>query len=388
MQHCASLAAVKAVDPRGIDLALSGMHLPDGTGLDAFALLTARRSDLPFVVVTGEARADLAIEAIARGACDYVLKAGDYLFAIPVVVEKNLMIWKIKQDNLRLQEQLSQTLEEVRFKNQQLEEAVRMLEAMAGTDPLTGLANRRSFNQAMDRAFASASRYNHDLACIMLDLDNFKQYNDTFGHQRGDDVLRTVARVLEANCRRSDVAGRFGGDEFIVLLPETDLATAEHVSSASASSLPRPSPHWAGKVERPPWRRPAWVWRAFSTLGRPAPNNSFPRPIRPFTWPSSWAKAGWRFTAARKSATRPKQSAPGTIPPDASDSAARADFHFRASPNLTMWAPEMRVGVCVAVLGVLMTRNGRDSMNLSCPCLYVLRITSKFAPPVLGTWNE
>ena len=89
----------------------------------------------------------------------------------------------------------------------------------------------------MDRAFAEASRYNRDLACIMLDLDNFKRYNDTFGHPRGDELLRTVARVLEANCRRSDVAGRFGGDEFIVLLPETDLDTAQRVAERVAQQF-------------------------------------------------------------------------------------------------------------------------------------------------------
>ena len=108
-------------------------------------------------------------------------------------------------------------------------EEVRRLEAAAATDALTELANRRAFNVALERAFAEASRYGHDLACLMIDVDGFKQYNDAFGHPCGDELLRVLARVLEANCRRCDMAGRYGGDEFILLLPQTDLATARLV---------------------------------------------------------------------------------------------------------------------------------------------------------------
>src|SRR5690606_34827647 len=101
---------------------------------------------------------------------------------------------------------------------------------MAATDPLTGLANRRAFNQALARNFAEAQRYGHDLSIIMLDMDHFKQLNDTLGHQRGDEVLQAVAHCLEASCRRSDVIGRFGGDEFVVVLPQTDPALAAQVA--------------------------------------------------------------------------------------------------------------------------------------------------------------
>jgi diguanylate cyclase (GGDEF)-like protein len=207
------------------------MNLPDGTGLDALAHCLEHRLDLPFVLVTAELSADTAVTAVRRGACDYVVKTGDYLLAIPLVVEKNLVTARIRQENQRLAAELSASLAQVREKNQQLEEAVLMLETVAATDPLTNLANRRAFGFALDRSFAEAGRYGHDLACIMIDVDGFKQFNDACGHLRGDELLRLLARVLEANCRLSDLAGRYGGDEFIVLMPQTDQDTARIVAS-------------------------------------------------------------------------------------------------------------------------------------------------------------
>ena len=230
VDHYGTVGGALSCDVERIDLVLTNMNLPDGSGLDLLSQLLERRADLPVVMVTDEGILENALTAIRCGAYDYILKAGDYLFAIPVVVEKNLAIFKTKQENARLHDQLTQTVEQVRVKNRQLEQMVSKLEAMAATDPLTGLANRRAIGDAVQRCFAEASRYQHDLACIMIDLDGFKRLNDTLGHQAGDELLVNTARVLGANCRRSDLAGRFGGDEFVLLLPQTDLPTAEQVA--------------------------------------------------------------------------------------------------------------------------------------------------------------
>ena len=231
VEQCRTVASTLAFDISHIDLVLTDMNLPDGTGLDVMSKLLQRRADLPVVLMTAEGILENALTAIRQGAYDYIVKAGDYLFAIPVIVEKSLAIYRTKQENTQLHEQLTKTLEEVRIKNVQLEEAVNKLETAASTDPLTGLANRRAFGQAMRRCFAEANRYEHDLACIMIDLDGFKQLNDTLGHQAGDELLQRTARVLQANCRKSDVAGRFGGDEFIVLMPQTELITAQQAAA-------------------------------------------------------------------------------------------------------------------------------------------------------------
>jgi diguanylate cyclase (GGDEF)-like protein len=197
-------------------------------------VLLRRKPGLPVVIVTGEGSLEIAMQAIRHGAYDYVVKVGHYLDTIPLIVQKNLAIWRTKRENERLRERLENTLAEVRVKNEQLQQAVQRLEAIATTDPLTGLANRRALEQALERCFAEAARYGGDLACLMIDLDNFKHLNDAFGHQTGDEVLRRTARLLEACCRRSDVAARYGGDEFVVLLPKTDQDTARQVAQRIA----------------------------------------------------------------------------------------------------------------------------------------------------------
>ena len=225
--HCVyRLEEACELDPSAFDLVLSDMNLPDGSGLELLEDLLALRDDLPIVFVTGEGILENAIAAIRGGAYDYVVKAGDYLFAIPLVVEKNLELWKTKRDNIRLQAELEERLAEIDEKNRQLQEAVQQLETVAATDPLTGLFNRRAFQRTMEQSFAAAMRHGHDVSCLMIDLDGFKQLNDALGHQYGDRILTVAAGVLSANSRRSDTAGRFGGDEFVVVMPQTDLDTA------------------------------------------------------------------------------------------------------------------------------------------------------------------
>ncbi len=224
------IADALSLDLAEFDLALCDVNLPDGSGLELLPEMLSRREDLPVVMVTSESGLDVAMQAIRRGAYDYIVKAGDYLFTIPLVIEKNLEVWRTKQDNLRLQQELERTLAQVKDKNEQLEQAVAKLETLASTDPLTGLANRRTIGQALERTFAEAHRYGSDLTCVMIDLDCFKPINDTLGHQMGDKLLKTAGRVLTANCRRSDVAGRYGGDEFVLILPRTDPETAVGVA--------------------------------------------------------------------------------------------------------------------------------------------------------------
>lgn len=101
------------------------------------------------------------------------------------------------------------------------------VEILARRDPLTGIANRREFDSILDREWARAQRQGLSLALMICDLDHFKQYNDRYGHSRGDAVLITFARLLQGTCRRpADLAARIGGEEFIALLPETDLDNA------------------------------------------------------------------------------------------------------------------------------------------------------------------
>jgi diguanylate cyclase (GGDEF)-like protein len=103
---------------------------------------------------------------------------------------------------------------------------VAKVEVQAITDGLTGLYNYRYFLDLLDREFKRAVRYNRPLALLMLDIDYFKHYNDTNGHTMGNEVLGTVASIIKSTCRDVDSIVRYGGEEFIALLPETDLAEA------------------------------------------------------------------------------------------------------------------------------------------------------------------
>jgi diguanylate cyclase (GGDEF)-like protein len=101
---------------------------------------------------------------------------------------------------------------------------------MAETDPLTGLANRRVFERALEREIARASRTGHPVSLLMLDADHFKQYNDRFGHRAGDDLLQSLARALVEHSRAFDTVARYGGEEFAVILPECPVDEAQRVA--------------------------------------------------------------------------------------------------------------------------------------------------------------
>jgi diguanylate cyclase (GGDEF)-like protein len=227
---CPSCHDTRQADLDRVDLILSEVTLTDGSALDLLSEVLLRRPDLPFVLLANVADAQLGLRAIRQGAYDYLLKTGDYLAALPVILQKNLAIWQTKQDNLRLQNQLTKAFEQVRLKNQQLEEAVTKLRTMASTDPLTGLSNRRDLSTVLDRIFAESDRYHHDLAAIMIDLDRFKQLNDAAGHPVGDHLLQIMGRVLSTCCRRCDIACRYGGDEFLLILPESGIDRAQGVA--------------------------------------------------------------------------------------------------------------------------------------------------------------
>ena len=117
---------------------------------------------------------------------------------------------------------------------------VQRLHTLSSTDPLTGLMNRREFEERFEGEMARARRYGRPISVAMIDIDYFKSFNDTYGHAAGDETLLMVAHVLRARLRTGDMVARYGGEEFVVALPETPaqqaLATAELLRSAVAAT--------------------------------------------------------------------------------------------------------------------------------------------------------
>lgn len=210
------------------DVVLLDFHLPDMSGMEVMERIRAR-VDIPIIFVTGENTFSIAAEAIKRGAQDYIVKLGDYLFAIPIVIDKNIRQHHIEMENRRLETELQSMVSELRVKNIQLSESMTQLRTMADTDHLTGLTNRRKFSEELDHRFDEARRYGFDLTCCMCDLDHYKLLNDTLGHQVGDQALIVAADIIRASLRSSDVAGRYGGDEFVLLLSHTSVDRAAAV---------------------------------------------------------------------------------------------------------------------------------------------------------------
>jgi two-component system, cell cycle response regulator len=216
-------------DLKAFDLILSDYNLPDANGIQLMGEIKAI-CNTPVIMVTGENVGRIATEAIRQGATDYVVKFGDYLFTIPLVVEKNLTVAKMRRENEQLRLEVERALSEVREKNLQLEKSLKRIEEVAATDPLTGLYNRRHFGKVLDQLFSEAQRYDTDMSCVMIDLDGYKQLNDGFGHQIGDQLLVMTGKVIAANMRKMDVAARYGGDEFVLLLPRAGGDEAARVA--------------------------------------------------------------------------------------------------------------------------------------------------------------
>ena len=191
------------------DVAFIDHHLPDARGESLIVQMRAAMPHLPIVMLTGQGDERLAVKVMKAGAWDY-LRKDDLSRAM---LSRTL---RTALDRARLEA-------EVRAARQRVEQ-------LAIRDGLTGLFNRRHFNGLLTTEFARAQRYDQPLACVMLDIDHFKQFNDTRGHPCGDAVLEHLAEVLLSVARQVDAVARYGGEEFVLLLPNTNMDGAQRVA--------------------------------------------------------------------------------------------------------------------------------------------------------------
>jgi len=195
--------------------------MPDGDGL---SLLREYRSipslqHVPIVMLSSEEDAKVKAEAFVSGANDYLIKFPDKVeLSARIRHHSAAFINKLQRDEAFLELQESQLL---------LEAANAELLRVSTTDELTNVANRRHFNDFIDREWRHAGRTGMPISLVMVDIDFFKHYNDEFGHQAGDECLKMVARLLnDVLSRTTDLFARYGGEEFVGVLPITPVDRA------------------------------------------------------------------------------------------------------------------------------------------------------------------
>ncbi len=159
----------------------------------------------PVVIITGSGSEQAAVEAMKSGAADYIPKAHLTYNLISKALINAWEKWNLLKEKERLQKELTH---------------------MAMYDALTDLLSRRALLEQAEIERQRAKRYKRDLSLLMIDIDHFKKVNDTYGHLIGDVVLKEIAQTLQEQTRRSDFVGRYGGEEFLVILPETSLDKA------------------------------------------------------------------------------------------------------------------------------------------------------------------
>ena len=210
------------------DLVILDVIMPVLDGLQACRLLKddSLTRDIPVIFLSALDDTEAVVKALSIGANDYISR--------PFEAEELIARVHVAIRLTREREQLRLTAEE----------AMRRAEAaleMSISDGLTGLLNRYGLQRSLSRECTEARRYNRPLSCLMIDIDNFKAINDKYGHPAGDAAIIKVALILTEAVRRSDVVCRYGGEEFLVLMPETELegagALAEKIRTATVAQV-------------------------------------------------------------------------------------------------------------------------------------------------------
>lgn len=240
--------ALRVLAKGRVDLVLADLMMP---GLGGIELCRHIKNcpgirDTPVVILLAATEREYLSHAYEAGACDYIMRPLDPLEVVARV--RSVLRTKEEIDRRRARENQLET------RNRELQAVNQELLQLSLVDPVTGVANRRHFDEAMDRAWRSAARHQIEIALILMDIDFFKGYNDRLGHPAGDDCLRRVANELAAGLLRpDDFLGRYGGEEFAVILPRTDLAGATVVaerlrSNIESLGIPHPASSAAGHV--------------------------------------------------------------------------------------------------------------------------------------------
>lgn len=215
--------ALAALRELGSAIVVADWKMPELDGLELCrAVQEMRRLDtigaVYFILLTAEADEDMVVRGLESGADDYLTKPY-HQRELLARIRAGQRLYELQLENWARRVELEQ-------KNAELDVLASRLEKLANTDALTGVANRRQLLARLEEAWSQSTRAGRPLSVAILDIDHFKSVNDTHGHAVGDAVLQAVASLCRAELRCYDVFGRFGGEEFLIVSPDTDLEGA------------------------------------------------------------------------------------------------------------------------------------------------------------------
>lgn len=191
--------AMEKVKEMPFEVVITDLKMPGMDGIEVLRKIKKVDSDISVIVVTGYSTVETAVDAMREGAYDYINKpfnAEEIKIVVSKAIERRVLVKGVREKEY--------------------------YKELSITDGLTQLYNHRYFYELLTREIVRAKRYPQSISLLMIDIDNFKIYNDAHGHLAGDKVLRKVATVLRGAVRAADFVARYGGEEFGIILPETD----------------------------------------------------------------------------------------------------------------------------------------------------------------------
>lgn len=191
--------ALKLIREKPYDAVIAELDIPEIMGIEVLRKLKESKSETPVIVVTTCKSVSLAVEAMKSGAYDYITK--------PFNADELKLVIHHALDMRKLAEEAKEK---------------KIYQELALTDALTQIYNRRYFEELLRRETERANRYRQKFSLMMIDVDDFKKHNDTYGHVEGDKVLKDIASAILYKIRSTDYVARYGGEEFAVIAPQTD----------------------------------------------------------------------------------------------------------------------------------------------------------------------
>jgi len=217
---------LKKFQENEIDLVISDIRMPKMDGVEMSKKIKEVKPDIPILIITAHQEADYLLECIKCSVDAYILKPVDAKKLEETIYSiANRIFCDIAK--AEYEKHLERMVEE---RTKELERAHDQLVSMVNHDSMTGLHNRRYFNEISTTLMHITKRNKSDLSVLMIDIDNFKSINDRYGHLLGDKVIQEIANILINATRESDIVVRFGGEEFVVLLPNTAVEGANKIA--------------------------------------------------------------------------------------------------------------------------------------------------------------